>query len=88
MFRVSESIHGTRDRAGYWQNKPGGRINMFYNHGLTEAVSGFDIKRALTSLDQAGWIDERDHGKRSKKTRIGNETPRLYWIRLYEEVAE
>lgn len=83
-----ESTHGTRDRAGYWQDEPEGRVYLFYSHGLTEAASGFDVKRILAALDQAGWIVERDHGKKSKKTRIGNEAPRLYWIRPDEGADE
>ncbi|SFE55037.1 Uncharcterized protein, DUF927 family [Marinobacter sp. DSM 26671] len=77
-----------RDRAGYWRDDLGGRVYLFFSHGLREAASGFDLKRILQALDNAGWIVEREKGKNSKKIRIGNDTPRLYWIRPIEEAAE
>ena len=61
---------------------------MFFNHGLREAATGFELKRILAALDAAGWIVDHDHGKKSKKTRIGNDTHGLYWIRPDEEPGE
>ena len=80
----------TRERAGYFMDtpRPAGRVYLFYPHGLKEAAPGFDIKRILAALDQAGWIVDSDNGKKSKKTRIGNESPRLYWVRPDEGAEE
>ncbi|MBY6104067.1 DUF927 domain-containing protein [Marinobacter nauticus] len=83
-----DSHQGARDRAGYWLDHSGGRIHMFFNHGLREAATGFELKRILAALDAAGWIVDHDHGKKSKKTRIGNDTHGLYWIRPDEEPGE
>ncbi|WP_227663153.1 DUF927 domain-containing protein [Marinobacter halophilus] len=83
-----EGSLGTRDRAGYWVDNAGGRVYLFFSHGLREAATGFDLKRILAALDCAGWIVDHDHGKKSKKTRIGNETPGLYWVRPDEGADE
>jgi putative DNA primase/helicase len=83
-----EGSHGTRDRAGYWLEDAGGRIYLFFNHALREAATGFDLKRILAAMDNAGWIADHDTGKKSKNTRIGNETIRLYWVRPDEGTEE
>ncbi|MFT0850382.1 DUF927 domain-containing protein [Achromobacter sp. F4_2707] len=58
-----------RDRAGYWKDTSDGRLYLFTAGGFGEAVKGYDTKRALSALDRAGAIAERDTGKRSKKVR-------------------
>jgi putative DNA primase/helicase len=83
-----DANHGARDRAGYWLDSPRGRIHLFFSHGLREAAIGFELKRILSALDAAGWIVDHDHGKKSKKTRIGNDTFGLYWIKPDEEPGE
>lgn len=71
-----------RDRAGWWKDAPldAGRVYLFTPAGLREAAQGFDFKRALAALDEAGWIVERDHGKRTKKMRAGGNPQSLYAI--------
>ncbi|MBW4934461.1 DUF927 domain-containing protein [Marinobacter sp. F4206] len=83
-----DSHHGARERAGYWLESSGGRIHLFFSHGLREAAIGFDLKRILKALDDAGWIAEHDQGKSSKKTRIGSDTFGLYWIKPDEGADE
>lgn len=71
---------GVRDRAGWWKNADGNRVYLLTSAAMREAAKGFDLKRALDALDQAGWIAERDQGKRSKKTRVPGRTVNLYAI--------
>lgn len=75
-----------RDRAGWWTTSAttGERIYLFTPAGLREAASGYDFSRALTALESAGWIVDRDKdepGRKSKKTPV---TPgrklSLYWV--------
>jgi len=75
------------DRAGWYLDKPGGRIYLFSSAALKEAGGNYDINRVLDALDSASWIVERDYGKRSKKTAItGGGKHSLYWIQPSEEV--
>jgi putative DNA primase/helicase len=39
----------------------------------------------LDALDSAGWIIERDTGKRSKKTPITGSKHNLYWVQPNDE---
>jgi len=74
------------DRAGWYIDKPGGRIYLFTSAALKEAGGNYDLNRILTALDSADWIIERDAGKRSKKTAItGVGKPGLYWIQPTDE---
>lgn len=74
-----------RERAGWWRNANEGRVYLFTSDGLREALQGFDFKRGLAALDDAGWIAERDDRTRSRTTRIAGSTKRLYVIRPMEE---
>ncbi|KTD59291.1 inner membrane protein [Legionella shakespearei DSM 23087] len=69
-----------RDRAGYWKETLQGRIFMFNSAALQEAAIGYDLSFILRTLNDAGWIAEHDHGKRSKKIRINGHPSILYWI--------
>nr|WP_298522466.1 DUF927 domain-containing protein [uncultured Halomonas sp.] len=69
------------DRAGYWQRQNDGRIYLLHPAALEEALAGFDIKRGLDSLEQAGWIIERDKKARSTRRRINGTQKRFYAIR-------
>jgi putative DNA primase/helicase len=75
------------DRAGWYVDKPGGRVYLFTSAALKEAGGNYDFKRVLDALDSDGWIVEHDYGKRSKKTSItGGRKANLYWIRPSEDV--
>lgn len=70
------------DRAGWYGDHPDGRIYLFTSAALREAGGNYDINRVLDALDSAGWISERDAGKRSKKTAIsGDGKHSLYWVK-------
>ncbi|MGZ4954400.1 MAG: DUF927 domain-containing protein [Methylobacter sp.] len=69
------------DRAGWYTDKPGGRVYLFSSAALKEAGGSYDFNRVLDALDGANWIVEHDTGKRSKKTAItGGSKINLYWI--------
>jgi len=85
---ASHDAPQVRDRAGYWKDTADGRLYLFTTGGLAEAVKGYDIKRALSALDQAGAIADREAGKRSKKVREpGGRPVSLYHINP-EKLAE
>lgn len=69
-----------RDRAGWFRDEQDSRIYLFTAAGLKEATLGFDFKRVLEALDSAGWIADRDHGRRRKKTRVQGRSLSLYAV--------
>ena len=54
-----------RDRAGYWKAEAGRRLYLFTAAGMKEAIKGYDLNRALASLDAAGAIARKANGKNS-----------------------
>ena len=56
------------NRAGWWRDEAQGRIYLFNKDGLHEALKGFDFKRALDCLQEAGG-DPAGSGERSKTFR-------------------
>ncbi len=69
----------TRDRAGWWKDEGDGRVYLFNGDGLREALKGFDFKRALDVLEEAGAIPEPGaDGKRARFMRIGGRGMKLY----------
>jgi putative DNA primase/helicase len=71
------------NRAGWWQDDgKDGRVYLFNTDGLREALTGFDFRRALDTLQEAGALPPPDaSGKRSTPQRIGGRLVRLYTIR-------
>jgi putative DNA primase/helicase len=70
-----------RDRAGYWEDSPAGRLYLFNRPGLEEAAKGYDLGRVVLALDSVGAIAKREHGKHQHKKCLPDGTkPRLYWI--------
>lgn len=73
-----------QNRAGWWRPHGEGRLYLFTAEAMAEAAQGFDLKRALTCLDKAGAIAERDHdsgGRLNKRVRIAGEgLARVYVI--------
>lgn len=72
-------------RAGWWRERDGLRDHLFTKTGLEAACPGFDIKRIAQALDSAGWLVEKDVGKRSKLIRMPEGRIRLYVVRQPEE---
>lgn len=73
-----------RDRAGYWKGSENGRIYLFHSGALREAVPGYDMGRILDGLEQAGWIAERESGKRSNKYKVDGRSVSLYAVCMGE----
>lgn len=67
------------NRAGWWRDDGGGRVYLFNAEGLREAVKGFDFKRALDTLQEAGALPATS-GERAKAQRISGQLVRLYPI--------
>ena len=81
MFSAVSDTAAIRDRAGWWRDTDAGRVWMLTGEGLRRAVPGYEINRILDTLEEAGLIAEHDTNKRSKATRVGSSTKRLYHIR-------
>ncbi|WP_018648946.1 MULTISPECIES: DUF927 domain-containing protein [unclassified Thioalkalivibrio] len=69
-----------RDRAGYWEDTENRRVWMLNSAALREAGGGFDVTRIADALEEAGWLSERDHNKRSRVKRTPAGPRRLYCI--------
>ncbi|MGM0983286.1 MAG: hypothetical protein ACQEXG_07635 [Pseudomonadota bacterium] len=73
------------DRAGFWRDAQGGRVFYFTSAALREAAKGYDIKTIAGALDAAGWLHEKERGKRSVNKRVQGSLHRLYAV-LPQEV--
>lgn len=70
-----------RNRFGYWEASPTGRIYFFNTSGLQEAASGYELVRITNALDTHGIIAYRDPGKKQIQKRIpGGGRQRFYAI--------
>lgn len=70
-----------RDRAGWWRDTTEGREYLFTSDGMREALKGFDYKRALDVLQEAGALPAPEaDGKRARFYRIGGRGMKLYPI--------
>lgn len=76
------------ERAGWYVETSTGRVYLFTSAALRDAGGNYDFTRVLSAMDSAGWIIERDQGKRSKKTAIhGCGKINLYWVKPNEDDA-
>jgi putative DNA primase/helicase len=70
--------------AGWYRAHGEGRLYLFLPEALAEAAPGYDLKRVLYCLDNAGAITERDNdkdGRLTKRQRVkGVGRPRVYAI--------
>lgn len=67
------------NRAGWWRDIDGGRAYLFNTEAMHEAVKGFDFKRALDVLQEAGALPMPGaDGKRARLMRIDGRAMRLY----------
>lgn len=74
--------HGeARDRAGYWEDAPSGRLFLFNRPGLEEAAKGYDLVRVVVALDSVGAIAKRDTGKHQALKRLPDGSrQKLYFV--------
>jgi putative DNA primase/helicase len=76
---ASDENNPLRDRAGWWRNTHDGREYLFTTEGMHEALKGFDFKRALDVLQEAGVLPVPGaDGKRAKFYRIAGRGLKLY----------
>jgi putative DNA primase/helicase len=69
------------NRAGWFEDSMDGRVFLFNADGLREALKGFDFRRALDVLEQAGAIPKAGaNGERARLKRIGGRAVKLYPI--------
>lgn len=80
---VKNSTGEVRDRAGYWEDAPTGRLYLFNRTGLEEAAKGYDLGRVVLALDSAGAIAKRDAGRAQASKRLPDGSKlKLYFIDL------
>ncbi|WP_219063459.1 DUF927 domain-containing protein [Pseudomonas sp. UMAB-08] len=81
-FSGADDPHGeARDRAGYWEGSPSGRLFLFNRPGLEEAAKGYDLSRVVLALDSVGAIAKREAGRAQATKRLPDGTrPKLYFI--------
>lgn len=80
-FSDAEASHEShlRDRAGWWRDSIDSREYLFTTDGMHEALKGFDFKRALDVLQEAGALPVPGaDGKRAKFYRIAGRGVKLY----------
>jgi putative DNA primase/helicase len=72
------------DRAGWYRAHGDGRLYLFTAQALADAAQGFDTRRVLACLDNAGAIAERDNdrdGRLTKRVRVkGEGIARVYVV--------
>lgn len=77
----SGAVH---DRAGWYRAHGDGRLYLFTAQALADAAQGFDMRRVLACLDNAGAIAERDNdrdGRLTKRVRVkGEGIARVYVV--------
>jgi len=77
------------NRAGWWRgggniervgaDQPDGRVYLFNSDGMREALAGFDFKRALDVLQEAGVLPPPGkNGERAQFSRINGRGMKLY----------
>ena len=82
-FSNVESSDKIRDQAGWYRDEPEGRVYLFTAGGLREAVNGFDFRRALDHLTEAGALPKPGpDGKRAKTVRAAGHIKHLYPINM------
>lgn len=64
------------DRAGWWEDTNDGRLYLFTAAGMREALAGFDMKRGLAALQEAGALSVTV----ARVQRIGGRTARVYAV--------
>src|SRR5690606_25473628 len=69
------------NRAGYLDKSGASTIYLFTSGGLREATAGYDQKRVIKTLDDAGAFAKKGNSKTALSTRTPDgRTPRLYHI--------
>ena len=78
--KSADSIPKT-DRAGWYDSHEGERVWLFTTGGLKEATKGYDIKRVILALKQAGWLIVGGDGNKKQHRIVGTGVkPWLYEV--------
>ena len=80
--KYNEEPPKIHNRLGYWEDTSAGRIYLFTSAGLHEVTKGFDWKRVLRALGEAGAFTEKgsDGEKAKKRDNPDGESVKLYHI--------
>lgn len=81
-FQLTE-VNSTevRNRAGYREITNTGPLYLFTPSGLAEATQGFELKRVLRTLDNAGALAKKESNKYQHRKRLPDgSTLGLYWV--------
>ena len=65
-----------------------GRVYCFYPSALEEIVEGFDKVRIAMTLEQAGWLIDRDKDKRTKRMLLPDGLSRGLYVVQPKELDE
>jgi len=77
----SEQPTPVRERAGWWRLRDGERVYLFTATGMRDALRGFDYKRALLHLEQAGMVRAVNaSGNRQDSIRIQGSKTRVFTV--------
>ncbi|WP_278412984.1 DUF927 domain-containing protein [Stutzerimonas kunmingensis] len=81
-FSSADDLQGeARDRAGYWEDSPSGRLYLFNRPGLEDAAKGYDLGRVVLALESVGAIAKREPGRAQATKRLpSGRKEKLYWI--------
>lgn len=80
----SDNDFKVNDRAGYWkQDDNGGRVYLFNDYAMSEALNGYGLKSGIDILKRHGWL-ECEPKRDKKKHRINSKTDRFYTVKLPE----
>lgn len=83
----AEHPQPVRDRAGYWRQRDGERVYLFTAAGMREALRGFDYRRALVHLEQAGMLRAPNaRGDRQDSIRIHGGKTRVFTVKPAAEI--
>ena len=78
---ATDNHRATPNRAGYWRETTEGRVYLFNGPALREACPGYDMRRILDALEEAGALPKVEPGqKRAKQYKIHGTKALLYPI--------
>ncbi|MFW3615529.1 DUF927 domain-containing protein [Billgrantia antri] len=80
LYPDSSEPRRTNDRAGFWCDTRAGRVFYFNSAALREAARGYDIRTIAAALESAGWLYEKESGKRSINKKVQGSIQRLYAV--------
>jgi putative DNA primase/helicase len=71
------------DRAGYWSGTENGRVYLFNDYGIKEALNGYGVNRGVEILKKHDWL-VCDSNRLKKNHRVYGKSERFYTVKLPE----